>query len=266
MEARRDVVEGDDGDVHRARLQIGEGEAPGALGRRFPRRRKQLTHADVDAGRALAQLGEQRRQEHGRDAVRRADREPARGPGRIERLGGRDDASHPRQHVRDRGGQFRRARGRHDALGRSQEQRIVEQPTQPAEPVADGRRRQVQPLGGAADVTLLQHDLEQDEQVEVGSGEINFIQHIAEIISLDSATPNCDLLPRNRSAALERCQTERPHVTTRRRRAVAAALAGPRVDGPWPSSSGDPRKPTRRSCAATSTAIALGPAHATTSR
>ena len=32
MEARRDVVEGDDRDVHGARLQVGECNAPGALG------------------------------------------------------------------------------------------------------------------------------------------------------------------------------------------------------------------------------------------
>ena len=53
MEARRNVVGGNDRDVHRARLQIGEGGAPRALGGRFPRRGQQLTNADVDAGRRL---------------------------------------------------------------------------------------------------------------------------------------------------------------------------------------------------------------------
>ena len=32
MKARRDVVGGDDGDVQRARLQLGESRAPGAVG------------------------------------------------------------------------------------------------------------------------------------------------------------------------------------------------------------------------------------------
>ena len=36
------------------------------------------------------------------------------------------------------------------------------------------------------------HDLEQNQKVEVGAREINFLQHIAEIISLDSARRNCD--------------------------------------------------------------------------
>ena len=42
-------------------------------------------------------------------------------------------------------------------------------PAQPAEPVADGRRRQIQPVGRAADIALRQHSLEQDQQVEVGA-------------------------------------------------------------------------------------------------
>ena len=188
----------------------------------FSRRRKQLTHADVDAGRALAQSGEQRRQHHGGSAVRSADREPARGPGWIERRGGRDDARARGQNVGDRAGKLRRARRRHDALGRSEEQRIVEQPAQPAEPVADGGGREVQPIGRPADMPLFQHRLEEDQKVEVGSGEINFIQHIAEIISLDSVGPNCDLCRGN--------QNKEPSCQPR----------------PSPTSSSDLPKPTRR--------------------
>ena len=74
------------------------------------------------------------------------------------------------QNVGDRAGQLRRANRRHDALGRSQEQRIVEQLAQPAEPVADGRGREVQAIRRPADVALFQHRLEEDEKVEVGAG------------------------------------------------------------------------------------------------
>ena len=257
MEARRDVVEGNDRDVHGARLQLGEGDAPGALGRGFPRRRQQLTQADVDAGRALAQLGEQRRQQHGRSAVGSADREPARGRGWIERRGGRDDAPRARQNVGDRAGQFRRARRRHDALGRSQEQRIVEQPTQPAEPVADRRRRQVQPIRGAADVPLFQHRLEQDEEVEVGSGEINLIQHIAEIISLDSVDRRTAISGRT---AKVRTQGG-PHASLTAVSRRAAASARPPTRAPPRSAERTPR-----SCGETSTDIARWSRSRATSR
>ena len=67
-------------------------------------------------------------------------------------------------------GQLRRARGRHHALRRAQEQRIVEQQPQPLQAVTDRGRRQVQPRGGAADVALAQDHLEQRQQVEVGAG------------------------------------------------------------------------------------------------
>ena len=85
VEAHRDVVGGNDRDIHRAPLQFGKGGPPGALGRRLPLRWKQLTHADVDAGRSPPQLGEKRWQEHGRNAIGSTDREPACGPGGIER-------------------------------------------------------------------------------------------------------------------------------------------------------------------------------------
>ena len=55
---------------------------------------------------------------------------------------------------------------------------------------ADGER--LQPLRRPADMPLVQDHLEQHQQVQVGAGEINLIQHIAEIISLDSARSNCD--------------------------------------------------------------------------
>jgi hypothetical protein len=66
-------------------------------------------------------------------------------------------------------------------------------------PVADGRGRELQAIRRPADVTLFQHHLEQDEKVQVSSGKVNIIQHIAEIISFDSLVSNCDLAHANQN-------------------------------------------------------------------
>jgi hypothetical protein len=34
---------------------------------------------------------------------------------------------------------------------------------------------------------LPHHRLEEDEEVQVGAGEVNFLQHVAEFVSLDAA-------------------------------------------------------------------------------
>ncbi len=140
-EARRHVDDGRDHDIHGARIELGEGVFPAAPGRTDRMRRQKLPHTDVDAGRAFAQFGKQRLQEHGRDAIGRTDGEPASRGARLERLRTRDHPPGAREHVRDRLGQFVRARGRNDPLGRLQEQRIVEQPPQPAEAMTDRGRR-----------------------------------------------------------------------------------------------------------------------------
>jgi hypothetical protein len=44
----------------------------------------------------------------------------------------------------------------------------------------------MQPARGPAHVALPEDRLEQDEEIEVRTGEIHFIQHVDEIISLDS--------------------------------------------------------------------------------
>jgi hypothetical protein len=49
-------------------------------------------------------------------------------------------------------------------------------------------------------VAFVQHDLEENEEVEVRAGEVNSVQHISEIISLDSAPLKCDL-PSKRGSA-----------------------------------------------------------------
>ena len=107
---------------------------------------------------------------------------------RVERIGASDHVPRLREHEADLLGERFGARRRDHALRMLQEQRIVEQTAQPPEPVADRRRRQLQPLSGAADVALLEDGLEHHEQVQVHAREINFIQHIAEIISLDSVS------------------------------------------------------------------------------
>jgi len=124
---------------------------------------------DVDARRNPAEGDEERLQHDARDAIGSADREPARRGRRVERCGGRNDAAHARQHLGDRLGQLGCPGRRHHALGRSQEQGVVEHAAEPAEPVADRRGRQAEPFRGAAHVALLQHHLEQCEEVEVGA-------------------------------------------------------------------------------------------------
>jgi hypothetical protein len=49
-------------------------------------------------------------------------------------------------------------------------------------------------------MALFQHGLEQHQKIEIGPGEVNFIQHILEIISLESSPPNCDPQRRRRVA------------------------------------------------------------------
>ncbi len=42
-------------------------------------------------------------------------------------------------------------------------------------------------------MALLEHRLEQHQQVQVGAGKINPVQHVGEIISMDSSGGSCDL-------------------------------------------------------------------------
>jgi hypothetical protein len=96
---------------------------------------------------------------------------------------------------------FRRAVRRNDALRRSQEQRIVEEASEPAKPVADGRRREVQSIRRPADMPLRQDGFEHDEQVEVEAREIDLVQH-------RHADPLVDAVSLEQAAALAR--GERP--------------------------------------------------------
>jgi hypothetical protein len=125
-----------------------------------------LPHADVDTGRATPQIGQQWRQEHGGGGIGapsvnlRVDVAGSNGPPHRPRC------EHAQHWHRCR--QLRCARGRYHTLGCLQKQGSVEQAAQAAKPVTDCRRRQVQAVGGPAHVLLVQHRLEQHEEVEIG--------------------------------------------------------------------------------------------------
>lgn len=113
-EAGRNRVKRHQRDVYHARVERGVAV--------------QVPHADVDAGRDAADLGEGLGQEHGGERVGGANREPARRSGGVERSCRRNHAPRPRQDVGDRLGQLRRAGGRDHALGRAEEQGVVQEP------------------------------------------------------------------------------------------------------------------------------------------
>ena len=148
-------------------------------------RRQELTRADIDAGCGGADGREKLRQEHCGNGIRGTDGKTAGGRCGLEWIRAGDDATHADENVGNRRGKLRRAGRGYDTLWRAQEERIVEQPPQPAESMADGRRRQIQPFCRPPDMTLGEHDMEEVEKIEVGAGEVDFIQHDAEIISLD---------------------------------------------------------------------------------
>jgi ketosteroid isomerase-like protein len=169
------------------RLECGPHRAPSAGGCGFAGLRQQLLHRQIEARRTPLQLFQKQGQQHGGDTIGSADDKTAPGCRWIEGPGVCDDAPHPGQHLADRGCKLHRALRRHHALGRSEKQRIVEQPAQPAQAMAHGRRGEVQTLSGASDMPLLKHRFEQHEQVQIGSAEISWVQHVAEIVSLDRA-------------------------------------------------------------------------------
>ena len=94
-EPGRDVVDWNDRDINRACLQVGEDRVPGALDCSTFMRGEKLADADVDAGSDGLQFGQQRGQDHRREAIWRAERETARGHGRVEGPGGSLLHAHP---------------------------------------------------------------------------------------------------------------------------------------------------------------------------
>ena len=84
-------------------------------------------------------------------------------------------------------GELECPRGRHHALRRPEEDRVAQQAPEPAQPVTHRRWREVEPLRRAADVALPQDGLEEHQEIQVDPGEVSFVQHLGEIISLDAA-------------------------------------------------------------------------------
>src|SRR5690606_12022520 len=106
--------------------------------------------------------------------------------------------------------------------------------------VADGRGRQVETFGGAADMTLLAHRPEQHDEGAVDPTQIKFMQHIGEIVSLDTypeqqhpspPSPRRSSMTRHQeiSGAEKGTKTRRrePAASFSRRAALTAALALP---------------------------------------
>src|SRR5262245_37295753 len=105
----------------------------------------------------------------------------------IERRRRRHDTADAREYLGDQWRELKGALGRNDSLRGFQKQRVAQQRAQAAKPMADGRRRKMEPLRRPADVPLRKDDLEQHEQVEIDPRKISLIHHYAEIISLDSS-------------------------------------------------------------------------------
>ncbi len=149
------------------------------------------------------------------------------------------------QDFRDRLAQRQCARRRNDTLGRSEEKRIVQELAQSPKAMADGRRRQVQSSGGAPDMTLIEHDLKQDEQIEIDPSEMSQFQHIAESISLASANATAHDVNRTRCGSTGDIQMAKQHdrqgykapqLVLTRRAAVAALAAVPLSTAPTSAS------------------------------
>ncbi len=54
-------------------------------------------------------------------------------------------------------------------LRRLEEERVVEQPPEAAKTAADGGGGEVQPLGRATDIPLLQHHFVEHQEIEIGT-------------------------------------------------------------------------------------------------
>jgi hypothetical protein len=77
------------------------------------------------------------------------------------------------------------ARRRLHALRPAHEQLILEQIAQSRERVADRRRRDVQPRGGARDAALFDQRVKNPEQIEVKQPELHFAHGTPEHSSID---------------------------------------------------------------------------------
>ena len=123
-------------------------------------------HAQARARHLRGEGGDDLRQLHDLSGVRDGQRELAIRRRRIEVVAVNrlvEIAQRARQRRREGG----RARRGHDAAAAADEQRVVERGAQAGEPVADRRRRHVQPARGAHDAALGEHGVEHQQQVQI---------------------------------------------------------------------------------------------------
>jgi hypothetical protein len=79
------------------------------------------------------------------------------------------------QRAADRPGERQGARGRPDAVGRADEQLVLEEPAQAAERVAHRRLADADALRGPGDAALGQEGVEGDQEVEVEPAQIGVV-------------------------------------------------------------------------------------------
>jgi hypothetical protein len=175
---RRDVGQREQGHVERALVELAERRLELA---------DEVANPEVDARRLALQLLQKPWQQHRGHRVRRANDETPHRVARIELLGARNHLARALEDVGHRHRKLACAFRRDHALRLPQEQRVLHQLAQAAESMAHGRGRHVQARGRARHVAFFEHRLEQHQQVEVDPREISLVQHMAEIVSLDSA-------------------------------------------------------------------------------
>jgi hypothetical protein len=102
FEARRKIIVRDDGDVHCARLQVGNRVPPGEVWTEFALSWQQLANANRNTGCVEPKRIEQRRQEYRGHAVGRADDKAPRRARGGKRLDAGDHSPDPRENVCNR--------------------------------------------------------------------------------------------------------------------------------------------------------------------
>jgi len=126
-----------------------------------------LRFAPCGAGRFRAQPAHQRRHDQQVDVVDDDHPKGVRGSRGVERRGGLEHALHGGQRLLHARQQGHRAFGRHKASAGAHQQLVVKQITQLGERRAHRGLPDLQPLGGAGDVTLAQQGVEGEEHVQV---------------------------------------------------------------------------------------------------
>ncbi len=99
--------------------------------------------------------------------IRHGDAQPPLGGGRFERLGRVRQVGQQRQRLAHRPAHALGQGGGQHAPGRAHEKLVAEGLAQPAQRIAHGRLRQVQPARHGGDVALFEQMLEHHQQIEI---------------------------------------------------------------------------------------------------